>query len=67
MVRSMAGPATDANAQLQDVVLVEDEDAVQEQAATLVNDDPTSARPIASREDEALEDLERGVGVDRNR
>ncbi|KAK4555400.1 hypothetical protein LTR86_007697 [Recurvomyces mirabilis] len=40
----------------------EDEAAdVQEQAAVARNDDPAAARPI-SREDEAFEDLERGVG-----
>lgn len=30
------------------------------------NDDPAAAEPV-SREDEAFEDLERGVGVDRDR
>lgn len=38
----------------------EDEEDVQEQAVTTVNDDPISQRPV-SREDEAFEDLERGV------
>ncbi|KAF2724673.1 hypothetical protein K431DRAFT_309805 [Polychaeton citri CBS 116435] len=41
------------------------ERGVQEQAALTHNDDPDSQQPI-SREDEAFEDLERGV-VDRNR
>lgn len=35
-------------------------DEVQEQAATARNDDPSAAQPV-SREDEAFEDLERGV------
>ncbi|PIA97453.1 hypothetical protein CB0940_05472 [Cercospora beticola] len=43
----------------------EDEVDVQEQAVTLVNDDPASQQPV-SREDEAFEDLERGL-PDRNR
>lgn len=44
----------------------EDEEEVQEQAAITRNDDPAAAQPV-SREDEAFEDLERGVGVDRTR
>jgi hypothetical protein len=45
----------------------EDEDDIQEQAAVSRNDDPAAAHPV-SREDEAFEDLERGVtGVDRTR
>jgi hypothetical protein len=43
----------------------EDEDDVQEQAVSLVNEDPASQQPV-SREDEAFEDLERGL-PDRNR
>ncbi|KAI5364515.1 Putative Zinc finger, RING-type, PA domain, Zinc finger, RING-CH-type [Septoria linicola] len=43
----------------------EDEVDVQEQAVNLVNDDPDSQQPV-SREDEAFEDLERGL-PDRNR
>lgn len=46
--------------------LSEDEDDVQEQAAIARNDDPAAAQPV-SREDEAFEDLERGMAVDRNR
>jgi hypothetical protein len=42
----------------------EDSDEVQEQAAIARNDDPAAAQPL-SREDELLEDLERGV--DRTR
>ncbi|EME38830.1 hypothetical protein DOTSEDRAFT_75532 [Dothistroma septosporum NZE10] len=38
----------------------EDEEDVQEQAVTTVNDDPISQHPV-SREDEAFEDLERGM------
>ena len=44
----------------------EDSDDVQEQAATARNDDPSAAQPV-SREDEAFEDLERGMGPDRTR
>lgn len=44
----------------------DDDDDVHEQALTLVtNDDPASPQPV-SREDEAFEDLERGL-PDRNR
>lgn len=40
---------------------------MQEQAAVTRNDDPAAQQPV-SREDEAFEDLERGVGVeDRTR
>ncbi|TKA71522.1 hypothetical protein B0A55_06115 [Friedmanniomyces simplex] len=38
------------------------EEDVQEQAATARNDDPAAALPV-SREDEAFEDLERGIGA----
>lgn len=38
----------------------DDEDDVQEQAAATRNDDPAAAQPV-SREDEAFEDLERGL------
>lgn len=44
----------------------EDSDDVQEQAATARNDDPAAAQPV-TREDEAFEDLERGMGPDRTR
>ncbi|KAK5717289.1 hypothetical protein LTR15_009182 [Elasticomyces elasticus] len=44
----------------------EEEQDVQEQAATTRNDDPAAAQPV-SREDEAFEDLERGIGADRSR
>ena len=44
----------------------EDPDEVQEQAALTHNDDPAANEPI-SRDDEAFEDLEQGVGLDRNR
>lgn len=45
----------------------EEEEDVQEQAALARNDDPGVSQPV-SREDEAFEDLERGVGrVDRAR
>ena len=44
----------------------EDPDDVQEQAAVTRNDDPEAAQPV-SREDEAFEDLERGMGPDRTR
>ncbi|KAK5113166.1 hypothetical protein LTR85_010984 [Meristemomyces frigidus] len=44
----------------------DEEEEIQEQAAVTRNDDPAAALPV-SREDEAFEDLERGVGVDRNR
>ena len=44
----------------------EDEEDIQEQAAVSRNDDPVAQQPV-SREDEAFEDLERGVGVDRTR
>lgn len=44
----------------------EDSDDVQEQAAVARNDDPNAALPV-SREDEAFEDLERGVAPDRTR
>nr|POE89895.1 er degradation-enhancing alpha-mannosidase-like protein 3 [Quercus suber] len=37
---------------------------IQEQAATTTNDDPSSAQPV-SRDDEAFEDLERGVNRTR--
>ncbi|KAK3069524.1 hypothetical protein LTR53_012062 [Teratosphaeriaceae sp. CCFEE 6253] len=43
-----------------------EEEDVQEQAATARNDDPVAALPV-SREDEAFEDLERGIGADRAR
>jgi len=45
---------------------LEEEEDVQEQAATARNDDPAAANPV-SREDEAFEDLERGIGGDRSR
>ncbi|KAK0337715.1 hypothetical protein LTR59_011768 [Friedmanniomyces endolithicus] len=41
------------------------EEQVQEQAATTRNDDPAAALPV-SREDEAFEDLERGIGGERS-
>lgn len=44
----------------------EDADDIQEQAAVARNDDPAAAQPV-SREDEAFEDLERGMGHDRTR
>ena len=44
----------------------EDEEEIQEQAAVARNDDPSAALPV-SREDEAFEDLELGVGADRTR
>ena len=44
----------------------EDADDVQEQAAGTRNDDPSSAQPL-SREDEAFEDLERGLDGDQDR
>ncbi|CAK3780477.1 related to PA and RING finger domain [Lecanosticta acicola] len=52
----------------------EEEEDVQEQAVTTINEDPAAQRPV-SREDEAFEDLERGVNLtpppreepDRNR
>lgn len=43
----------------------EDEEDVQEQAANLINDEPRAQQPV-SRDDEAFEDLERGL-PDRNR
>lgn len=44
----------------------EDEEAVQEQAANLVNEDPSSQRPVSREDDVFDEDLERGL-PDRNR
>ena len=44
----------------------EDSDDLQEQVAATRNDDPVAAQPV-SREDEAFEDLERGIGSDRTR
>ena len=45
---------------------MEDPDGVQERVAGTRNDDPASAEPV-SREDEAFEDLERGLDEDRSR
>lgn len=42
---------------------VEDLNRIQEQAAGIRNEDPASAEPI-NREEEAFEDLERGLGDD---
>ncbi|KAK4540609.1 hypothetical protein LTR36_009039 [Oleoguttula mirabilis] len=72
LVRSAYNTAVASPAALQQQLQyhdVEDEDEeqeVQEQAAVTRNDDPAAALPL-SREDEAFEDLERGVGVDRTR
>jgi hypothetical protein len=71
VVRSMARAANPASTtspppqQYHDEVS-EDEESVQEQAAVARNDDPEAAQPV-SREDEAFEDLERGIGADRSR
>lgn len=72
--RSTASPSTqpllqDARYQDQDSEeydSVDDGDDVQEQAAGTRNDDPAAAEPV-SREDEAFEDLERGLDEDRSR
>lgn len=72
VVRSLARSASNtasspaAQQQYHDDDEDEDEEEVQEQAASSRNDEPTAALPV-SREDEAFEDLERGVGVDRTR
>ena len=69
LARSAASPSTQPLAETHN----EDEDdnpegvdEIQEQAAETRNDDPSSAEPV-SREDEAFEDLERGVDDDRTR
>ncbi|KAF7196921.1 E3 ubiquitin-protein ligase RNF13 [Pseudocercospora fuligena] len=78
VVRSLArhgaaSSSTSPSSALQPYHDSEDEDDVQEQAANIVNDDPAAQQPV-SREDEAFEDLERGLSTpasiaepDRNR
>lgn len=74
LARSSGTPSSSSPTQQQYRDESEDEDDVQEQAVTTVNEDPAAQQPV-SREDEAFEDLERGMNFtpppatepDRNR
>ena len=68
VVRSLTRANASTSTSPQNISSPEDEDSddVQEQAATARNDDPAAHQPV-TREDEAFEDLERGMCPDRTR